>query len=287
MSHVVTIMGAGGAMGRRITRGLLAHGDRYELRFVEVSEAGQRLMADEFGTTATDQIDAIAGAQTIVLATPDRLVGQISKELVPSLDPGATLLSLDPAAAHAGRIPRRDSINVFACHPSHPPLYDLLAEQDPDARTDYWGSGRAHQALVIAQAWGDPAAYDVVEQTARDMFAPISRVHQITVEQMAYLEPAMSESVTNTCLNIMRQTRDHVIATGVPKEAVEDFFMGHLQIGIALIFEKLDWQMSAGAKQAMDDAEGILIKEDWQQILTPEAVLASTRAITSDSAEPA
>lgn len=282
MSHIVTIMGAGGAMGRRITRGLQAYGDAYQLRFVEVSENGRRLMAEEFGTVASEQVEALEGARTVVLATPDRLVGRIAQELVPMLDPGTNLLSLDPAAAHAGRIPERADVNVFACHPSHPPLYDLLVEPDPDARTDYWGNGRAHQALVIAQAWGDESEYDSVQKVAEDMFAPISRTHRITVEQMAYLEPAMSESVTNSCLDLMRQTRDHIIASGVPAPAVQDFFMGHLQIGIALIFEQLDWKMSAGAALAMQDAHEVLFKEDWKRILDPEAVLASTRAITCD-----
>lgn len=283
MNHIVAIMGAGGAMGRRITRALRTLDETYELRFIEVSESGRQKMADEFGTVATGLAEAVSGAQTVVLATPDRLVGAITKELVPLLDSGTNLLSLDPAAAHARRIPERAEINVFACHPTHPPLYDLLAEADPEARTDYWGSGLAHQALVIAHVWGDSSQFDVVEKLARDMFSPISRSHRITVEQMAYLEPAMSEAVTNSCLDLMRQTRDQLINDGIPAGAVEDFFMGHLQIGIALIFEKFDWKMSAGAVQAMREAQGVLFKEDWKRILDPEMVLASTRSITSES----
>ncbi len=282
MTHVVTIMGAGGAMGRRIARGLRSFPHRYELRFVEASSQGRATLEAELGVQAMDQAVAVADADTVVLATPDRLVGPIAAELVPMLAPGARLLSLDPAAAHADRIPRRDDISVFACHPTHPPLYDLLNEQDPEARRDYWGGGQAHQALVIAQAWGDDASFDRVEELAADMFAPISRTHRITIDQMALLEPALSESVTNACLAMMKRARDRVIESGVPEQAATDFFMGHLQIGIALIFEQLDWKMSAGAVQAMQEAESVLFKADWERILDPEMVLRSTRAITAD-----
>ena len=280
--HIATIMGAGGAMGRRITRALREMPEEYELRFVEVSESGQQKMAEEFGTRAMSQEEAIAGSDTVVLATPDRLVGRITADLMPMLDPGTNLLSLDPAAAHADRIPRRDDVNVYACHPTHPPLYDLLAEEDPDARTDYWGSGRARQALVIARVWGDEGTFDEVEKLARDMFAPISRTHRITIQQMALLEPALSESVTNACLAMMREARDTLIERGMPAQAADDFFMGHLQIGIALIFEKFDWKMSAGAAKALVEAQSVLFKDDWKRILEDDMVLASTRSITSE-----
>lgn len=280
--HVVTIMGAGGAMGRRITRALRDLPEAYELRYVEVSQEGRQRMHADFGTEPVAQEIAFAGSNTVVLATPDRLVARIAEEIVPLLEPGTNLLSLDPAAAHADRIPRRDDINVYACHPTHPPLYDLLAEEDPDARTDYWGSGRAHQALVIAQVWGDSSDFDKVERLAQDMFAPISRTHRITVDQMAMLEPALSEAVTNAGLDLMRQARDILIERGLPAEAVEDFFMGHLQIGIALIFEKFDWKMSAGAAKALVEAQDILFKEDWARILDEDMVRASTRSITSE-----
>lgn len=282
MVHVVTVMGAGGAMGRRITRALRALPDQYELRFVEVSEAGRQKMADEFGTEPMELAEALAGANTVVLATPDRLVARISAELVPLLDAGTNLLSLDPAAAHAERIPFREDINLYACHPTHPPLYDLLAEPEASARDDYWGSGRARQALVIANVWGDTGTFDAVEKLAQDMFSPISRTHRITVHQMALLEPALSEAVTNSCLDVMRQARNNLIERGVPEQAVEDFFMGHLQIGIALIFEKFDWKMSAGAAKALVEAQDILFKDDWMRILDDDMVLASTRSITSE-----
>lgn len=286
MAHVVAIMGAGGAMGLRITRALLTVPEKYELRFIETADAGRQRMAEQFGATATPQEAAVRGVDTVVLATPDRLVGSIAARLVPMLDVGTNLLTLDPAAAHAGRIPPRADVNVFACHPTHPPLYDLLAEESPAARRDFWGGGLAHQALVIAQVWGDAGMYDAVEELAKDMFAPISRSHRITIDQMALLEPAMSESVTNSCVALIKETRDRLIAVGVPEGAAKDFCMGHLQIGIALIFEELNWALSAGAVQAQAQAREVLFKDDWARILEPESVLASTRSITGGEGFP-
>lgn len=275
----VTIMGAGGAMGRRITRGLAKVGN-YELRFVEPGQHGQQLMAEEFGTEHTPIDEAVRGADVVVLAVPDRIIGGIAEDLVPRLEAGTSVLSLDPAAAHANRIPPRDDINMFVVHPTHPPLYDLLREEDPEARRDFWGGGLAHQAMVFAKAWGDEDKFAMVEQLARDMFAPISRSHRVTVDQMVLLEPAMSESVTNACLGLMKQTRERIKEAGVPPAAVDDFFMGHLQIGISLIFDELDWKLSDGAIQAAEESRAILFKDDWYRILDPEEVARSTRSIT-------
>lgn len=275
----VTILGAGGAMGRRVTRALRDDGE-HRLRFVEPDEAGRARMAAEFATTATDLADCLPSTDVVVLAVPDRIVGAVAADLVPRLRPGTSLLSLDPAAVHAGRIPRRDDIDMFVVHPTHPPLYDLLAEVDPEARRDYWGGGKARQAIVFAQAWGDPSRADAVEALARAMFAPVSRSHRITVDQMVMLEPAMSESVTNACLDLLKQTRDRVIEAGVPAAAVNDFFMGHLQIGISLIFDQLDWKLSEGAVLAARESQDVLFKDDWHRILDPEQIRRSTIAIT-------
>jgi len=39
---------------------------------------------------------------------------------------------------------------------------------------------------------------------------------------------------------VIREGLERVVAAGVPAEAAETFLMGHLQIGIALIFEQFD-----------------------------------------------
>ncbi len=274
----VTILGAGGNMGRRITRALLVR-DGYQLRFVEPSPEGQERMA-ELGVSATDPGEALAAAEIVVFAINDSIVKDVAADVVPRLQRGTSMLFLDPAALAADRIPRREDVNCYVVHPTHPPLYSLLEEESAEARRDFWGGGLARQALVFAIAWGSEARAEQAERLAIDMFAPISASHRISVEQMALLEPALSETLTNGCISLIHDGMERVIAAGVPAEATYDFLMGHIQIGLALIFEKLDWKLSEGAQLALQESKQALFREDWYRIFDNEAVLASVRRIT-------
>jgi len=82
---VVTILGAGGKMGNRITKPLLET-KKYQLRFVEKSEAGQARIR-EAGLQVMDLDEALKGTDVVIFTTPDALVRQISDEVVPKLDP--------------------------------------------------------------------------------------------------------------------------------------------------------------------------------------------------------
>jgi hypothetical protein len=164
-------------------------------------------------------------------------------------------------------------------------LYSLLEEESPEARRDYWGGGLARQALVFAIGWGDQGRAQTVERLAMDMFAPVVRSHRITVDQMAMLEPALSETLTNGCVALIREGMERVVAAGVPEAATRDFLMGHLQIGIAIIFEQLNWRLSEGAQLALQQSKGALFKDDWYRIFDPDAVLASVRQITGGDAD--
>jgi D-apionate oxidoisomerase len=275
----VAILGAGGNMGRRITRALLDDSD-YAVRHIEPGERGRKLLA-ELGVPVTELEPGLAGADVVIFAVPDLIVRTIAAQIVPMLDPGTSMLFLDPAAIAADRIPRRDDVNCYVTHPTHPPLYSLLQEGDAAARADFWGGGLARQAVVFAIAWGagDPVAADV-ERLAMAMFAPVTRSHRITVEQMAMLEPALSETLTNGCVSLIREGMQKVIEAGVPEDATRDFLMGHLQIGIAIIFGQLDWKLSDGAAMALREAKGVLFRDDWDAIFDPAAILASVRQIT-------
>jgi hypothetical protein len=275
----VAILGAGGNMGRRITKALL-NDDEYAVRHIEPGERGRKLLA-EIGITVAELRAGLVGADVVVFAVPDLIVRTVAADIVPMLDPGTSMLFLDPAAIAADRIPRRDDVNCYVTHPTHPPLYSLLQEEDAQARADYWGGGLARQAIVFAEAWGagGPEATDV-ERLAMAMFAPVIRSHRVTVEQMAMLEPALSETLTNGCVALIREGMQRVIEAGVPEDATRDFLMGHLQIGIAIIFGQLDWKLSDGAAMALRQAKGALFRDDWYSIFDPEAILASVRQIT-------
>jgi D-apionate oxidoisomerase len=275
----VAILGAGGNMGRRITRTLQGN-EAYSVRHIEPSERGRARLAD-LGVTAVEPDAGLAGAEVVVFAVPDSIMRTVAADIVPKLDPGTSMLFLDPAAIAAGRVVRREDVHCYVTHPTHPPLYSLLEEDSAEARADFWGGGLARQAIVFAVAWGDAGdTAAAVEELAMTMFAPITRSHRITVEQMAMLEPALSETLTNGCIAIIREGMQRVVEAGVPEEATKDFLMGHLQIGIAIIFQQLDWKLSEGAELALKQSRDALFRDDWHRIFERDAILASVRQIT-------
>jgi hypothetical protein len=275
----VAILGSGGNMGRRISRALQGS-DVYKTRLIEPSEHGRSLLA-EMGLSVEELEPGLKGAEVVVFAVPDLIVRDVAADVVPRLEPGASMLFLDPAAVAAGRIPKRDDVNCYVTHPTHPPLYSLLAETEPEARADYWGGGLARQAIVFAVGWGDNGTVSCeVEELAMALFAPVIRSHRVTVDQMAMLEPALSETLTNGCISVIREGLSRVVAAGVPEEAAWDFLMGHFQIGIAIIFGQLNWKLSAGAEMALSKARKTLFKDDWYKIFERESIMESLREIT-------
>jgi len=274
----VALLGAGGNMGRRITR-TLVDSPQFKLRLIEPGERG-RARIQEAGLQTVDQAEGLAGADVVIFAVPDKIVRSVASDVVPRLDAGTSILFLDPAAVAAGRVPHRPDIQCYVTHPTHPPLYGLLAETEPEARRDYWGGGLATQAIVFATAWGDEERAGVVEDLAIAMFAPVSESFRVTVDQMALLEPALTETLTNGCVAVIREGLERVIAAGVPEAAARTFLMGHLQIGIALIFEQFDWRLSEGAQLALERSREQIFRADWHQIFEPAAVMDSLKQIT-------
>jgi len=84
---------------------------------------------------------------------------------------------------------------------------------------------------------GPDADYALGEAIARAMFAPTLCSHRVTVEQMATLEPALSESVCGTLLLALRQALDEAVRRGVPRDAAFDFLFGHINVELAIAFE--------------------------------------------------
>jgi len=276
----VGLVGAGGNMGTRVVNALAAK-EGYRLLCVDASAQAQAKLAERGVATYTltemaPQVDAV------VLTVPDVRVGQVAEALVPLLKPGAMVICLDPAAPHAGRLPARDDITYFVTHPAHPPVFN--DETDWSARRDFFGSGLAKQALVCALMQGPEEHYELGVRIATAIFQPILRVHRVTVEQMALLEPAMAETVAATMLTVIRQAMDAVIERGVPAEAARDFLMGHLNIELAIVFDEIDWSFSEGAQLAIREAMGELMQPDWKKVFEPDHLLASVRRISEPPA---
>ena len=77
----------------------------------------------------------------------------------------------------------------------------------------------------------------------------------------------MSETVAATCITVMREAMDEAIRRGVPAVAARDYTMGHK---LAILFEETDWQLSDGAKMAVEEAKKTLFQPDWKKVFEPE-----------------
>ncbi len=278
MAIKVALMGAGGKMGCRIADNLVQYSDKYDMAYVEISEAGITNLAER-GLSATPQAEALADAEAVILALPDRIIGPITEQIIPTLKPGTMVVGLDPAAAYAEVIPIRDDLTYYVSHPCHPPLFnDEITEE---ARTDWFGGVKAKHHIVSALHHGPESDWDKGDMIARDMYAPVMNNYRITVEQMALLEPALVETFSATCITAIKEAYDEVVKMGVPEEAAWEFLSGHVRIEFAIIFGISGFPFSDGAKLAVEKAYDKVFKPDWKEkIISLDALKHSVAEIT-------
>ncbi|MBX3278853.1 MAG: semialdehyde dehydrogenase [Acidobacteria bacterium] len=271
----IALFGAGGKMGCRITDNL--KDSQYRMFYVEISPAGVENLRRR-GLAPTPQDEALAEAGVAILALPDNLIEPISARIIPQLKSGALVICLDPAAPLAGKVAHRDDLAYFVTHPCHPSVFSYDAT--PEQRRDFFGGVKAPQAIVNALMHGAEADYARGEEIAKLMYGPVTRSHRVTVEQMAILEPALSETTGITCIKIIREGMEEAIRRGVPAEAARDFILGHINIELAILFEEIPVEFSDGAKKAMERARSQLIRPDWKRVFEPENIRASLEEIT-------
>ena len=188
------------------------------------------------------------------------------------------VICLDPAAPWGGELAERKDISYFVCHPCHPPVVN--DETDPEARLDFFGAIKAKQHVVAALMQGPESDYVCGEEVVRVIFAPVMNVYRVTVEQMAILEPALSETVVLTCMVIMTEAIEEAVKQGVPPEAARQFVLGHMNVNIGILFRYIDAQLSDGAKMAVARARSRLFQPDWKDVFKRENVMAEVKAIT-------
>lgn len=273
----IVVLGAGGKMGYRCSANL--RGAPYEVSHVEVSEAGRGRLK-ELGIRCAPPEVAIPQADVVILAIPDNVIGKATQALAQQFKPGAILIALDAAAPFAGELPEREDLTIFVAHPCHPPIFN--DETDPEAKRDHFGGLKAKQAIVCALLRGPQAHFDLAEDVARRMYAPVMRSHRATVEQMAILEPVLSETVCATCLTVIREATDEAVRRGVPKEVAHDFILGHLNVELAILFDQLPGvRMSDAANRAVERAKQQIFAPDWKKVFEPEAIRESILQITN------
>lgn len=272
----VALVGAGGKMGFRLAGKLQE--SRFALRCAEVSDAGKARLKDGLGLEATDLATAVDGAEVVILAVPDTAIGKVAAGIEQGLRPGTLLVILDAAAPFAGHLPKRDDLSIFVTHPCHPPIFN--DETDTAAKRDFFGGVAAKQHVVSALMQGPEEAYALGDEIARIIWAPVMRSHRITVEQMALLEPGLSETLCASLLVVMREAMDEVVRRGVPKDAARDFLLGHMNVLGAVIFDETPGVFSDACNKAIEFGKPVLMRDDWKRIFEPEELAASIRRIT-------
>ena len=272
----IALFGAGGKMGLRLGRNL--KGSRFNVRHVEVSEAGKTRLSAELGVEAVSDDVALDGVDVVVLAVPDTAIGKVANAIQARLKPGTMVVILDAAAPYAGHLPERADITYFVTHPCHPPIFN--DETELAARRDHFGGIAAKQHIVSALMQGPEEHYALGEEIAKVIWAPVMRSHRVTVEQMALLEPGLSETVCASLLVVMREAMEECVARGVPKEAARDFLLGHMNVLGAVIFEEVDGVFSDACNKAIEFGKPMLMRDDWKRVFEPQEIADSIRRIT-------
>jgi len=268
MARVVAIFGAGGKMGLRVTKKLAAAG--YDLRAIESGEVGLARLA-EAGIPVVTEAQGLIGAEVVVLALPDNIIGKVAASIAPQLAAGTILLILDAAAPYADALPKdRPDLTYFVGHPCHPPLYN--DETDWDARRDYHG-GIARQAIVCALMQGPEEHYAVGVEICEAMWSPVTRTHRVTVEQLAILEPGLSEMLAMCMIDVMTEAVDECATKyGIDRDAAQDFLIGHLNVEIAMWFGFSPKVPSDAALRLLEFGKSRIMKENWREALSPAVV---------------
>jgi hypothetical protein len=272
----IALFGAGGKMGYRLSSNL--KGSRFDVRHVELSPAGQERLKSGLGFDCIPAEQALDGAEVVILAVPDTLIGKVSAGISDQLRPGTIVVVLDAAAPFAGHLPDRKDLTYFVTHPCHPPIFN--DETDPAAKRDFFGGVAAKQHIVSSLMQGPEEHYALGEEVAKVIWAPVMRSHRITVEQMALLEPGLSETVCASLLVVMREAMDEVVRRGVPHEAARDFLLGHMNVLGAVIFDETPGVFSDACNKAIEFGKPALMKDDWKRVFEPQELADSIQRIT-------
>jgi D-apionate oxidoisomerase len=272
----IALFGAGGKMGYRLATNF--QNSRFEVRCVEVSPSGRDRLKLGLGIDCVDPDAALDHADVAILAVPDTHIGKVAAGIDNMLRPGMMVIALDAAAPFAGHLPKRPDLTYFVTHPCHPPIFN--DETEMAAKRDHFGGVHAKQHIVSALMQGPEDDYALGEEIAKVIWAPVMRSHRVTVEQMALLEPGLSETVAATLLVVMREAMDEVVARGVPKEAARDFLLGHMNVLGAVIFEETPGVFSDACNKAIQFGKPALMRSDWKKVFEPQEIADSIRRIT-------
>ncbi|WP_203861602.1 phosphogluconate dehydrogenase C-terminal domain-containing protein [Plantactinospora mayteni] len=257
----IALVGAGGKMGMRISDNLQRTG--HVVHYSENSPAAQRRVV-EAGRQLSDPDTAVRDADVVILAVPDIALGVVSQAVVPLLRPDAIVLTLDPAAAYAGVLHKRDDVHYAVAHPCHPSVF--LERSTPEEYADSFGGVAAPQDVVAAFESDAPARREIAETIIRIMYGPVIDVHWVTVKQLAVLEPTLVETVACMVGDLLREALAETVNTvGVPEPAARAMLYGHVQVALSNTLRGAN-PFSDACRIAMDYGHETIIRTDWKKI---------------------
>lgn len=257
----IAVIGAGGKMGMRVSDNLQK--TDHVAYYSEVSPAGQERVRAA-GREITSTADAVKDADVVVLAVPDLALQAVSADVVPQLRSGAVLLTLDPAAAYAGLLAKRDDVVFAVAHPCHPSVF--LERHTPEEYADTFGGIAAPQDVIGAVESDDETKRAITEETIRSIYAPVVDVHWVTVKQLAQLEPTLVETIACMIGDLLKEALSEAVNTmGVPEPAARAILLGHTQVALANSL-KGDNPFSDACLIAMDYGRESIIKDDWKKV---------------------
>ena len=257
----IAVIGAGGKMGMRVSNNLVQTG--HTVFYSENSPAGQERVTAT-GRVLTDTDTAVADADVVVLAVPDLALAAVSAAVIDKMKAGSIMLTLDPAAAYAGLLAKRDDIIQGVTHPCHPSVF--LERHTPEEYADTFGGIAAPQDAIAAIESDDPAKREILEAVVRVIFAPVIDVHWVTVKQLAQLEPTLVETIACMIGALLKESLEEAVNTmGIPEPAARAILLGHTQVALANTLKGSN-PFSDACLIAMDYGRESIVKDDWKKI---------------------
>jgi D-apionate oxidoisomerase len=270
----MAVIGAGGKMGMRVSNNL-AKTD-HTVYYVENSPAGQERIK-QAGREITGTATAIKRADVVILGVPDIALQSVTASVIPQLDSGTVVLTLDPAAAYAKLLYERSDVHYVVAHPCHPSIF--LRRKTEEEYADTFGGIAAPQDVLAAYEGGDESKRAQAEIVIRAMYAPVIDLHWVTVKQLAQCEPTLVETVACMIGDFLKESLHEAVHTmGIPEPAARSILLGHIQVALANALQG-DNPFSDACMIAMDYGRSKIIKEDWRVIFRDDELDKNLQAM--------
>ena len=267
---IVSVIGAAGKMGTRITNNLAKHPDSIDLHFCEASEAGIASIKARGYSVVTAE-EAVPKSDIVVLAVPDVIIKKVSVGIVALMRPGATMIILDPAAAVAKELALRDDCTFVVSHPCHPSFF--VAQETPEARADAFGGIAATQDIVMAKIQGDDSKFANAKKVSEIMFAPVTNAYVMGIRDIAFLEPTLVEILGASTLYAMAETVNEAERRGIQREAAISFLAGHINVLSSIFLGRLgNVKVSDACQVAIGLGNRLVLRDDWKKIWDDEVL---------------